>query len=170
MWFAALDKLRSIRVAVPDAEPSPRHFDHAIHHDLESLIWVATYSLYRRAYEVARHPLSGADELEQEVVEDALNADFGNADAAVVTLRRQAMASRGLSGLYSMLHYFDAPLRDFVLGLMDRVHAQNRHDLPPLPHMAPETMEELLTCEGLKQYIVSYIAEHFTPPDDAQRR
>ncbi|EKM56037.1 uncharacterized protein PHACADRAFT_29005 [Phanerochaete carnosa HHB-10118-sp] len=164
-WFAALETLKNLKAASHAPRSSqPTGTVHHIHHDLESLIWVATYSLYQRAYEISMYPQSGWDVSHQEVIEDALNTDFGNSDAGTVESRRKAMASRGLSGLYSVLRYFDDELRDFVLGLMDLVHAQNRNDLPALPHTAtssvPQMEVEVLTCESLRRYIDSYISEH----------
>ena len=139
------------------------HTEHRIAHDLESLIWVVIYSLYRRAYEISQHPHSGWGTAEQETIEDALDTDFGNADAGTVAHSRRAMASRGLSGLYNMLPFFDSELRGFVLGLLDLVHAQNRRDLPALPRTAARIQvaheqDEPLTCESLRRYIVSYMS------------
>lgn len=137
----------------------------SIHHDLESLIWVAAYSLYRRAYEIANYSASGYDITHQEIIEDALNADFGNSDVVITESRRKAMASRGLSGLYNVLPYFDEELRDFVLGLMDIVHAHNRNVLPSLPRAdggssMAQAQVELLTCESFRRYLTSYLCQH----------
>ena len=64
---------------------------HGTKHGLESLVWVAKYALYRRAWEKAkRHP---STDIRLTEVEDAFKSDFGMVKADRVLERRIIISS-----------------------------------------------------------------------------
>ncbi|KIP10530.1 hypothetical protein PHLGIDRAFT_232840 [Phlebiopsis gigantea 11061_1 CR5-6] len=144
----------------PTYEPVKR----AVRHELESLVWVAEYALFRKAHQAVAHLSSShADRKE---VETAFAEEFGcNVPSRLVKQRRQtAILPRAPHGPQQKITpYLDEPLRQLIPALMGIVKSQNDHqDLDSGQFWSAERVEYEqrapmpMTCDSLEGVLRKY--------------
>ncbi|GJE89829.1 hypothetical protein PsYK624_059380 [Phanerochaete sordida] len=130
LQFMAIDILRNVAAFYDDLQAA-QLVEHEVKHDLESLIWVADYALYRRAFERVKD-LPQKDE-GRVGVETALKTDYGQLNVrSIRNARRNAYtaARRGRSELqtervWPVLQAVEPALTDIRTALLMMVADQD---------------------------------------------
>lgn len=141
---------------------------HATHHDLESVVWVAEYALFRRAY-LGVLKLPEKNEIRTQV-EELFRKEFGRVTPEDISITRSATAGwKTASSAYQMveLRLFDEQLLEFLpmLGpaVEDQNPSRNAHHrgwwrTVRKEDQKPETNSKLLTCDEMKLFLEDYAA------------
>jgi hypothetical protein len=104
---------------------------HTPAHDIESLIWVAIYSIYRHAYARAQDPCSNIGENDREMIIEAFRGDFGDGMSLPALHRnRRYMSIGALSNLSLMYPRLQDGLGEFITGMLMLVGKQNGEPWP----------------------------------------
>ena len=121
-------------VLVPSTDTVPARLPHALRHDLESLLWVAEYALYRRALETTK-ALPPTDAT-RTAIENAIEGTFGAVDAHDILCARDTMLASAHIGVTSLrargrpfsavLCQIERPLRNVHVVLITLLAQQNR--------------------------------------------
>ncbi|GJE89840.1 hypothetical protein PsYK624_059500 [Phanerochaete sordida] len=156
LQFMAIDLLRNVvsyygqlfaAGTSTDAAPTIST-QHEVKHDLESLIWVADYALYRRAFERTKNlpskdPARGG-------VQRALKQDFGHTKATQIVQARSAMMLPTFWLDFERQHVLaqiEEPLGAILLVLMTQVLAQNTGTAAQ-GVSNPDFVQKILTITG----------------------
>lgn len=145
----------------------PTHISvtHATHHDLESLVWVTEYALFRRAYHSVQN--RSQNDPGRKLVEEAFRMEFGCISARAIRDRRTATAiSAKSSFLPGMRPYFDEQLdillevMQYMVVLQNPVMARKEHqhffyDVADLSAQATQT-KTLMTCDAFENMLTRY--------------
>lgn len=108
---------------------------HATCHDLESLIWVAIYCLYRKIYHSFLH--LAKDDPKRHTIVTALSTEFGEVTAEGIRTRRtNMMLHPWRSSLPGVLPFMEPVLGKLTEELLVMVRYQN--DLPRVKVNTPE--------------------------------
>lgn len=108
---------------------------HATRHDLESLIWVAIYCLYRKIYQSFSH--LAEDDPKRRAITGAFTAEFGEVTArGIQKCRKNMMLNPEDSSLPVVLPFMEPVLGKLTEELLVMVRYQN--DLPRVKVNTPE--------------------------------
>lgn len=164
----ALDILENCSVHIPGVgyPSSYEPVKHTVRHELESLVWVIEYALFRRAHKAVAH-LPPSDENRKEV-EVAFAKEFGSNTPSGLSIRRWQTASfpRAVNGPQQRISpYLDDSLRDLIPALMGLVKLQNySQDQESAQYWSPEmaACEQKprlpMTCDSVEAVLRRYAA------------
>lgn len=166
MQFMSIERLANcLRYGLSGYPPLYVPVAHATHHDLESLVWVTEYALFRRAYHNVLNRLPN-DPMRKHI-EQAFRTEFGCVTAAATKDRRTATAQDSeTSPLPGMLQYFDKKLDTLVPIMQVMVIRQNPIttrkeylDAYPLDDMSPQP-KKLMTCDAFEAMLKHYASKN----------
>ena len=104
--------------------PGYQLVNHETKHDLESLVWVTYYALYRKAWYKAEN----SDQ--RKVIEGSFKDDFGLVPARQIVAKRYSITVAGFRAVPEMHQYFHPDDMRVVGDLLRLVEAQNRYVNP----------------------------------------
>ena len=117
---------------------------HETKHDLESLVWVAYYALYRKAW----HNTEDSDQ--RKVIEQFFKIDFGLVPARQIYAQRSLVASRRFKTNAEIHQHFHQDDMRVVDDLLAMVEAQNR--LPVSDDVGAAVQQlNAMTCVKVKK-------------------
>ncbi|KIP10508.1 hypothetical protein PHLGIDRAFT_125539 [Phlebiopsis gigantea 11061_1 CR5-6] len=161
LQFMAIEMLENCSNYMPGVGYPPKYepFKRMVRHELESLVWVAEYALFRKAHQAVTHlPSTHATRKE---VEDAFAEEFGcNIASKLVKQRRQT----AFSPREKISPYLDEALQEFIPALMGLVKHQNQNqDLRRATRFWTSEMvaheQELfipMTCDSFEEVLRKY--------------
>ena len=137
---------------------------HTLEHALESLTWVAIYSIYRHAYDRAQNPSSDLSNDDRDMIIEAFHGDFGD-DMNTVALHqsRWFMSSGALSNLSLIYERLEDGLGELVTGMLMLIGKQN-HNPWPTDHILRKYIGDLaddpdpLSAGHLKRFVLAWKA------------
>ena len=141
LQFMAIQILENIAY---HSVPGYQLVNHETKHDLESLVWVAYYALYSKAWH-------NAENSEQRgVIERFFEADFGHVPAQRIYAQRSLVACRRFRTNAEMHQYFYQDDMRVVGDLLGLVEAQNR--LPASDDVGAAVQQlNAMTCVKVKK-------------------
>ena len=149
MQFMAIDVLQNVIAYAKVQERQRRgirtapadQIQRGVKHDLESLVWVAEYAVYRRAYEKAKE--FRGDDLRFNNIQDIMKREFGQVTAEKIKAQRVSTYSAAFgqdSGPDSIYGVVERPLHGIMRALLKKVQIQNMVPAHLLPDYAQYQM------------------------------